>query len=244
MYFGQAWLEILRDDAEAARRAAEASWRSAGSNGLLVYLALARCYRHRRAQARRSGAPSRPSFDRRWRNMPVKATNSFCRSFKGCSRKLKPRGETVDAALTGIDGALALAGETRKSTGPTPDSTNSRRNPHQTGRRRPRRAEAAFLAPSPSRTAKRPAAFELRAALYAGQALPIHRPPDRRPRRSRPALAGFSPTPEFPQIAEARRCSNHSRTPMRSRRHRLARATPASASLLRASRHVVQGLRR
>ncbi|MFZ2104345.1 MAG: hypothetical protein WAV18_03005 [Roseiarcus sp.] len=38
----------------------------------------------------------------------------------------------------------------------------------------------------------------------ARQALPVHRQPDRRPDVLGPALEGFSPTPEFPQIAEAK----------------------------------------
>ena len=38
----------------------------------------------------------------------------------------------------------------------------------------------------------------------ARQALPIDRPPRRRPRRPRAALEGFSPTLEMPEIAEAR----------------------------------------
>ena len=38
----------------------------------------------------------------------------------------------------------------------------------------------------------------------ARQALPVHRQPDRCPRALGPALEGFSPTPKFPAIAEAK----------------------------------------
>ena len=53
--------------------------------------------------------------------------------------------------------------------------------------------------PAPRRAQLRPAR-----GAFARQALPIYRPSRRRPRRSFvPALEGFSPTPEMPEIAEA-----------------------------------------
>ena len=126
---------------------------------------LGRCPRPGRARSSAIGTPARPSFDRRWRNTPVKATSSICRSIKGCSRKSKPRGGGAEAALAGIDGALALAGETGEhwfdaALHRIRGEILLKQNPAD-----PAPAEAAFLAAIAVAQQQKARSFELRAAL-------------------------------------------------------------------------------
>ena len=163
-----------------------------------------RCPRPGRARSSAIGTPARPSFDRRWRITPVKATSSICRSIEGCSRKSKPRGKTRTAALAGIDEALALAGETGEhwfdaGLHRIRGEILLKQNPAD-----PAPAEAAFLAAIAVAQQQKARSFELRAALSLAKLYQsTGRPVDARDVLG-PALEGFSPTPEFPQIAEAK----------------------------------------
>jgi predicted ATPase len=144
--------------------------------------------------------PARPSFDRRWRNTPVKTTNSARRFFKGCLG----RSTSDEAALSAIDEALALAGQTGEHWFDAGLHRNRgeflvKQNPAD-----PAPAEAAFLAAIAVAQQQKARSFELRSALsLATLYQSAGRPTDANDVLG-PALQGFSPTPEFPAIAEAK----------------------------------------
>ena len=225
MYIFKTIFEIVRDDAEAARRAAEAVRRAQPRARSCVYLALDRCPRPGRARSSAIETPARSSFDTRWRNTPVKATGSFCRSFEGCSRKSKPSGRRGSRPRRDRWSAGAR-GRNRRALVRRRTPSHPRRNPLQTKPRRPRPRRSRL----PRRHRRRATAEgpQLRAArrAVAGQALSVDWPHDRRPRRSGAGAGGFSPTPEFPPIAEAKAL-------LRGARRRLDEVKAASVSRVR-----------
>ena len=90
----------------------------------------------------------------------------------------------MEAALGVIDEALALVGETGESIGSTPGSIASVVKSSSNKPRRPRPRRSRF--PRRHRSLAAAKGSQLRAArrAVAGQAVPLHRPPDRRSRRS------------------------------------------------------------
>ena len=124
--------------------------------------------------------------------------------YKGLLAETEAEGEGAQAALAGIDEALALAGETGEHWF---DAGLHRirgeilleQNPAD-----PAPAEAAFLAAIAVAQQQKASSFELRAALPLAKLYKsTGRPIDAHDVLGL-ALAGFSPTPEFPAIAEAK----------------------------------------
>ena len=130
--------------------------------------------------------------------------NKFiCRSIKGCSRKSKPRAETRKPPWPGSTKRWRSRARP-ESIGSTPALHRIRgeillkQNPAD-----PAPAEAAFLAAIAVAQQQKARSFELRAALSLAKLYQsTGRPIDAHDVLG-PALQGFSPTPEFPQIAEA-----------------------------------------
>src|ERR1700677_4768862 len=124
--------------------------------------------------------------------------------YRGLLAELEAEGRDAEAALTEIDGALALAGETGEhwfdaGLHRIRGDILLKQNPTD-----PVPAEAAFLAAIAVAQQQKARSFELRAALsLATLYQSTVRPIDAHDVLG-PALAGFSPTPEFPQIAEAK----------------------------------------
>ena len=144
--------------------------------------------------------PERRSFDGHWRRTPTKGTNTLCRSSKAYLPKSKLR---ATRALGRIDEALALAGETGEHWS---DAFLHRLRGEILHKRDPANtapAEEAFLTAIAVAQQQKARSFELRAALAlaklyqsTGRVADAHAV-------LASALKGFSPTPEFPEIAEA-----------------------------------------
>ena len=123
--------------------------------------------------------------------------------YQGWLAELEAEGDDADGALRRIDEALALANETGDH---WTDALLKRirgeillkRNPANTAP-----AEEAFLAAIAIAQAQKARSFELQAALSLAKLyLSTARPAEAHAVLA-PALGGFSPTPEMPEIAEA-----------------------------------------
>ena len=204
VYLHQAWLEDLRADAEAAQRAAEAAVALSREHGLMSYLIWAAlplaCARAKIGDRDASSAELRQALAD-YANQGNKFQLPF---YRGLLAEIEAEGGDATAALVGIDEALALAGETGEHWF---DAGLHRirgeilveQNPAD-----PAPAEAAFLAAIAVARQQKARSFELRAALSlaklyqsTGRLTDAHDVLG-------PALEGFAPTPEFPQIAEAK----------------------------------------
>ena len=204
VYLHQAWLEDLRDDAEAAQRAAEAAVALCREHGLSSYLVLGRaaigmCAREDRRSGRRLDRASTGAGGLRRSRQQV-----LLPFYQGLLAETEAEREGAQAALAGIDEALALAGETGEhwfdaGLHRIRGEILLKQNPAD-----PAPAEAAFLAAIAVAQQQKARSFELRAALSLAKLYQsTGRPIDAHDVLG-PALEGFSPTPEFPQIAEAK----------------------------------------
>ena len=122
--------------------------------------------------------------------------------FHGRLAELEAEGDDADGALHRIDEALALASETGER---WTDAQLHRirgvvlkRNPSNLAP-----AEEAFLAAIAIAQAQKAKSFELQAALSLGRLYQSTGRPAYGYAVLAPALEGFSPTPEMPEIAEA-----------------------------------------
>jgi predicted ATPase len=127
----------------------------------------------------------------------------FAPLYKGLLAQLEAEGQELVVALTGIDKALAFAGETGERWSDAflhriRGEILLKRDPANTAP-----AEDAFLTAMAVAQQQKARSFELRAALSLaklyqsiGRATAAHAV-------LAPALEGFSPTPELPEIAEA-----------------------------------------
>ena len=123
--------------------------------------------------------------------------------YQGLLAELEAEGQGAEAAVARIDGALTLADETGEHWADAflhriRGEILLKRDPANTAP-----AEEAFL--TAIAIAQRQKAKKLRAARGAvsGEALSIKQSHRRRSTVLTPALEGFSPTPEFPEIEEA-----------------------------------------
>ena len=117
-------------------------------------------------------------------------------------RENEIEGRGAEAALVGIDEALALAAETGEHWFDA--GLHRIRGEILIKQNPPAPAEAAFLAAIAVAQHQKARSFELRAALSLAKLYQsTGRPTDAHDVLG-PALAGFSPTPEFPAIAEAK----------------------------------------
>ena len=123
--------------------------------------------------------------------------------FQGLLAELEAEGEDAEGALRGIDEALALANETGER---WTDALLHRLRGEILLKRDPANtapAEEAFLAAIAVAQAQKAKSFELQAALSLGRLYQSTGRPADAYTVLVPALEGFSPTPEMPEICEA-----------------------------------------
>jgi len=199
----QATLETIRDDAEAARRAAETGVALSREHGLALYLALetlALEWARAKLDDRKSGSTEFRRALSEYASQGVKFELPF---YRGLLAEIETERGGADAALAEIDEALALAGETGEhwfdaGLHRIRGEILLKQNPAD-----PDPAEAAFLAALAVAQQQKARSFELRAALSLAKLYQSTGHPNDAHGVLGPALAGFSPTPEFPAIAEA-----------------------------------------
>ena len=203
VYLHQAWLEDLRDDAEAAQRAAEAAVALSREHGLRSYLIWAALP----LASARAKIGDRDAGSAELRQALADYTrqgNKFLLPFyKGLLAETEAKREGAQAAMAGIDEALALAGETGEHWF---DSGLHRIRGEILIKQSPAEpaAEAAFLAAIAVAQQQKARSFELCAALSLAKLYQsTDRPTDAHDVLG-PAIQGFTPTPEFPAIAEAK----------------------------------------
>ncbi len=203
VYLHRAWLEDLRGDAEAAQRAGEAAVALCREHSLSAYL-VAGALQLACARARTGDWDAGSAEFRQALADYIRQGNKYLLPFhKGLLAETEAEREGAQAALARIDEALALAGETGEhwfdaGLHRIRGEILLKQNPTD-----PAPAEAAFLTAIAVAQQQKARSFELRAALSLAKLYQsTGRPIDAHDVLG-PALAGFSPTPEFPQIAEA-----------------------------------------
>ena len=123
--------------------------------------------------------------------------------YRGLLAEIEAEGGGAEAALVEIDGALALAAETGEHWSDAGlhrirGEILNKQNPAD-----PAPAEAAFLAATAVAQQQKARSFELRAALSLARLYcATGRNADARAALE-PALEGFSPTPELPEVGDA-----------------------------------------
>ena len=210
----KAAFEMYRGDADAALHAAETLADLCREHGLASYLALAAAGSGW-ARARLGDEEAGITELRRALAALTEQGNQVrcAASSKVCSPRSKPEVGSAEGALTRIDEALALANETGEHQNDgflhrIRGEILLKRDPANTAP-----AEEAFLTAVAVAQQQKARSFELRAALSlaklyqsTGRAADAHAV-------LAPALEGFSPTPEFPEIEEARTFSPRSPKP-------------------------------
>lgn len=197
----QAWLDDLRDDTEAAQRAAEAAVALSREHGLMSYLnwaALSLAWARAKIGGRDAGSAELRKALADYANQGNKVLLPF---YRGLLAEIEAEGGDATAALVGIDEALALAGETGEHWF---DAALHRIRGEILVKQNPADPAPAFLAAIAVAQQQKARSFELRAALSLAKLYQsTGRPIDAHDVLGQ-ALEGFSPTPEFPQIAEAK----------------------------------------
>jgi predicted ATPase len=202
VYVFKAHFEMVRGDAGAARRDAEIVVKLGQENALTLYTAwgtLQSAWASARLAGRETGATELRQGLAAVTDQGSKWSVPF---FQGVLAEIEAQ-DDAEGALTRIDEALALARETGEHWSDaflhrlrgeillTRDSTNTAP------------AEDAFLTAIAIAQQQRARSFELRAALSVAKLYhSTDRPADAHAVLAS-ALKGFSPTPEFPEIAEA-----------------------------------------
>jgi predicted ATPase len=201
-YYFKAHFEIVRGDAGAAQRDAEIVVTLSQENALTFYAAvgaLQSAWASARLDGRDTGAMQLRQALAAYANQGNKLFVPF---FQGLLAEVEAPGDT-EGALTRIDEALALAGETGEYWSDAflhrcRGEILLKRDPANTAP-----AEDAFLTAIAIAQQQKARSFELRAALSLAR---LYHSTDRRADAHAvlaSALNGFSPTPEFPEIAEA-----------------------------------------
>jgi predicted ATPase len=201
-YF-RAVFEVLRGDTGAALRTADSLLKLTRQHGLSVYATLGTmCSGWARAQLGDCEAGV-AEFREALATYTGQGNKGHVPLHQGLLAELEADGQDMEAALTRMDAALALAGETGEH---WTDSFLHRvrgeillkRNPANTAA-----VEEALLTAIAIAQQQKAKSFELRAALSlanlyqsTGRAADAHAV-------LAPALEGFSPTPEFPEIEQA-----------------------------------------
>jgi predicted ATPase len=203
-YFNKAHFEIVRGDAGAARRDAEIVVKLGHQNALRLYAAwgaLQSAWASARLDDHETGAAELRQALAAFTDQGNKVLVPF---FQGLLAQIEAQ-DDAEGALTRLDQALALAGETG-------ERWNDARLYQCRGEILLQRdaantapAEDSFLAAIAIAQQQKAKSFELRAALSlaklyqsTGRAADAHAV-------LAPALEGFSPTPEFPEIEQAQR---------------------------------------
>ncbi|MFZ0210819.1 MAG: hypothetical protein WAL59_32730, partial [Roseiarcus sp.] len=200
-YIFKTIFEIVRDDAEAALRAAEKGVALSRTHGLEHYVAfgsLASAWGRAKLGDRDAGSTGLRQALAEY----VGQGNKFLLPlFQGLLAEIDAEGGGAEAALAVIDGALA--GETGEhwfdaGLHRIRGEILLKQNPADAAP-----AEAAFLAAIAVAQQQKARSFELRAALSLAKFYQsTGRPIDAHDILG-PALEGFSPTPEFPEVGDA-----------------------------------------
>jgi class 3 adenylate cyclase/predicted ATPase len=203
-YNVRAVLEIVRNDAAAVRRASEAGRALSQEHGLRFWETWAgvhMAWTRAKLDDRNAGAAE---LGEALASLAKQGNKFHFPFYHGLLAEVEAEGRPSEAALVGIEKALSLAGETGQHWF---DSALHRirgsillaQNPAE-----PAPAEAAFLKAIEIARAQKARSFELGAALALAKLYQsIARDADAHAALG-PALQGFSPTPEFPEIAEAK----------------------------------------
>jgi predicted ATPase len=202
-YFTEALLDALRGDAEAARRAAESGLEVGRAHGLGVYLvfgALLSAW----ATARLSDRVTGMTELRKAMAAYAEQGNKFhVQLFQGLLAELEAEGQEAQGSVARIDGALALAEQTdqhwtdallHRIRGDILLKADPASRAH---------AEEAYLAAIAVAREQGARSFGLQAALRLAKFYQSTARPVEAHDVLAPALEGFSPTPEMPEIAEA-----------------------------------------
>jgi len=202
-YHLKAIFEILRGDAGAARCAAETVVELSQEHGIALYLAIGALdsgWTRTQLGDRETGVTELRQALAAYTDQGNKL---WVPLFQGLLAEIEAEGQDAEGALTRIDEALALVGETGEH---WTDALLHRirgeillmRDPANTAP-----AEEAFLTAIAIAQQQKERSFELRAALAlaklyqsTGRAADAHA-------ALAPALTGFAPTPEFPEIEQA-----------------------------------------
>jgi predicted ATPase len=200
-YMYKAHFEIVRGDAGAARCAAEIVVKLSQENTLTFYSALG-ALQSAWASARLDGRETEVMALRQvFAAYTDQGNKAFVSFFQGLLAEIEVQGD-AEGALSRIDEALTLAAETGKHWS---DAFLHRLHGEILLKRDPNTAlaEEAFLTAIAVAQQQKARSFELRAALSVAKLYhSTSRPTDAHAVLAS-ALKGFSPTPEFPEIAEA-----------------------------------------
>ena len=193
-------LEILGADAEAALRAGENIVALGRAHGLMLFLArgaLHSAWARAKLGDRDAGTAE---LRQALADYASGGNKLFVPFHRGLLAEIETERQGAEAALAGIDEALAPARETGEHWF---DAALHRIRGEILVKQNPA-AEATFLAAITVAQSQKARSFELRAALSLAKLYQsTGRPIDAHDVLA-PALDGFSPTPEFPQIAEAK----------------------------------------
>jgi predicted ATPase len=203
VYQWTATFEILSGDFDAARRAAQAVVELAREHGLLSYAAwgaLPNAYARARFGDREASVAE---FREALKAFSDHGYKNNVPLYQGLLAELEAEGKDAEAALARIDDALALASETGER---WTDAFLQRirgeillkRDPANTAP-----AEDAFLTAIAVAQQQKARSFELRAALDLARLYNSTSGSAAAHALLASALKGFTPTPEFPEIAEA-----------------------------------------
>jgi predicted ATPase len=202
VYFHKAHFEMVRGDAGAARRAAEIVVERSQENALSLYAAwgaLQSAWASARLDGRETGATELRQALAVLTDQGNKLGVPF---FQGLLAEIEAQ-DDAEGALTRIDEALALAGETGEH---WTDAFLHRLRGEILLKRDPANtapAEDALLTAIAIAQQQKARSFELRAALARAKLYQsTNRAADAHAVLA-PALQGFSPTPEFSEIEEA-----------------------------------------
>jgi predicted ATPase len=201
-YYYKAHFEIVRGDAGAARRDAEIVVKLSQENALSLYAAfgaLQSAWASARLDDRETGAMQ---LRQALAAYTGQGNKQFVPFFQGLLAEIEAQGD-AERALTRIEEALALAGETGEHWS---DAFLHRLRGEFLLKRDPANtapAEDALLTAIALAQQQKARSFELCAALSLAKLYQSNRRPADAHAVLAPALEGFLPTPEFPEIAEA-----------------------------------------
>ena len=192
--------EIFRGDAEAARNAGDTVVELGRANGMEIYMAwgaLSSCW----ASTRLGDDVSK--LRQALAAYAKQGNKAYVPLYQGLLAEIETEGVGTEAALARMDEALALAAETGER---WTDAFLHRIRGHIFLKRDPANtalAEEAFLTAIAIAQEQKARSFELSAALSLAKLYQATGRAADAYAVLAPALAGFSPTPEFPEIAEA-----------------------------------------
>jgi predicted ATPase len=202
-YVHTAIFDMLRDDAEAGRRAAESALDVSRAHGLGLFLALGAVW-STWARARLGDLESGVTEFRHALTAYADQGNKLSAPlFRGLLAELEAEGQDAPGALARIDESLALAEET--------DQRWTDAHLHRirgdillkADPEHPAHAEEAYLTAITIAREQGARSFGLQAALKLAKLYQSTGRPVEAHAALAPALEGFSPTPEMPEIAEA-----------------------------------------